>query len=111
LSISGLDVTNQCNTPFAQKRGNQLLGSKSSLNFFSYVDLINNDEFARRPSTNSTYAASVVSAKKLPIMKKSNFLISPDTSGDENDCESDTQSLISSSIGECLRDTKVEINY
>lgn len=95
------------------KRSPQLKSSKSQLNFFSYVDLINNDEFAKksRPNFNSSYSSGVIPTKKSPLASQSTrkFMISPETSSDEYD--DDNRSLISSSMGECLRETRVEINH
>ena len=173
----------------------KLASSQSSLNFYSYADMINNDEFAKRPAFKSSYshgfipslkspsfsgpsgqannqssskhssfikhrnqssqlskellgAAPSSSAKpKLPGFKSKNdqsdlsqpspakFLVSPESSDSEDHSQlnkrksigsatsaynpppsmanptfSDNESLISTSIGDCIRQSTTEIN-
>lgn len=113
MSMSG-DTNNSNNHLNNGKRSPQLKSSKSQLNFFSYVDLINNDEFAKksRPRFNSSYSSGIIPTKKSPLASTQfagKFMISPESSGDEG--EDDNKSLISSSMGECLREARVEINH
>lgn len=46
----------------------KLAGSQSSLNFYSYADMINNDEFAKRPAFKSSYSHGFI-----PSMKSQSF--------------------------------------
>ncbi|CUM67507.1 uncharacterized protein PRCAT00005206001 [Priceomyces carsonii] len=135
----------------------KLTSSRSSLSFYSYADMINTDEFARRPSIKQSYssqgftplsknsfAKNSFAKQKLPpqssqlsrqLSGKDNgmnslqkFLISPESSDEEqennslkskrksissaasNNLMNDNESLISSSVGDCLRRTTTEIN-
>lgn len=121
----------------------KLTSSKSSISFYSYADMINNDEYAKRPSFKNSYShgfvptrkdsAHSISTKSPSHFNSSNskkynsnlnrFLISPESSDLEaemmvpakpksiNDRSiNDDESLVSSSVGNCLRQTRTEIS-
>lgn len=126
-------------TPVSPPRLNQ---SRSSLSFYSYADMVNNDETCKpRPGFRQLLSQSVVpttkkialtsrvptmtSLKSAPVRHMSikdrpqsnlnNYLISPDSSDSEDvlhrkSVSSDNESLVSSTIGDCLRRTTTEIN-
>lgn len=83
--------------------------NSSQLNFFSYVDLINNDEFAKntRPSFKTSYSSGVIPTRKSPLgsINAKKFMISPESSGDED------EKLITTSLADCLRDANGEIRH
>lgn len=137
------------------------LQNTRSLSFYSYADMLNNDEYARRPSFQLSYSQGIVPTKgsmksfhqsftKAPLARtksqnsssqlskqfssnqndknKTNmnkFLISPESSdGEENDFVSvksgrksivsnssfyDNESLVSSLVGDCIRQNTTEI--
>lgn len=51
----------------------KLTSSKSSLSFYSYADMINNDEYARRPSFKQSYSQSIVPTVGRKQSVSSNF--------------------------------------
>ena len=134
--------------PFAPSRKNSALSihqSRSSLSFYSYAAMVNNDETwksppgrpgfrqlvshsmvpttkklaltSRVPTMTSLKSAPVrhMSIKDRPQSNLNNYLISPDSSDSEDvlhrkSVSSDNESLVSSTIGDCLRRTTTEIN-
>ncbi|XXZ99410.1 putative beta-1,6-N-acetylglucosaminyltransferase [Meyerozyma guilliermondii] len=129
-------------SPVSPPRLNQ---SRSSLSFYSYADMVNNDETwksppgrpgfrqsvshsmvpttkklastSRVPTMTSLKSAPVrhMSIKDRPQSNLNNYLISPDSSDSEDvlhrkSVSSDNESLVSSTIGDCLRRTTTEIN-
>lgn len=128
----------------------KLTSSKSSISFYSYADMINNDEYAKRPSFKNSYSHGFVPTRKDSVnsikfnsaasahsdngtpshfnsanSKKYNsnlnkFLISPESSDLEEELGkpksinsksiNDNESLVSSSVGDCLRQNKTEIS-
>lgn len=51
----------------------KLTSSKSSLSFYSYADMINNDEYARRPSFKQSYSQGIVPTVGRKQSVSSNF--------------------------------------
>lgn len=112
----------------------KLTSSRSSVSFYSYADMLNNDEYAKRPSlNNSSLSQGVIPTRKSSQASSiknlsggrnnkfnsnlNNFLISPESSDSEDEVKSgagaksvDEESLISSSVGDCLRQNTTEIN-
>lgn len=113
----------------------KLTSSRSSVSFYSYADMLNNDEYAKRPSlNNSSFSQGVIPTRKNSQASSvkngnlggrnnkfnsnlNNFLISPESSDSEDEIKSgagsksvDEESLISSSVGDCLRQNTTEIN-
>ncbi|EGV60698.1 putative beta-1,6-N-acetylglucosaminyltransferase [Yamadazyma tenuis] len=132
LESANLSQSQSLNQPISPTSPPRLSSSKSSISFYSYADLINNDEFAKRPSFKQNLSQSMVPSRKNSAasgkaavgpngFKKfdtnlSRFLISPESSDSEDDIHSkrksfhDTESLVSESIGECLRQNKTELS-
>mmetsp|Transcript_3903 Transcript_3903/g.3788 ORF Transcript_3903/g.3788 Transcript_3903/m.3788 type:complete len:345 (+) Transcript_3903:90-1124(+) len=167
LQLSQPQATQQTHSPISPPK---LTSSKSSLSFYSYADMINNEEMQRRPSFKQSYSYS---QNSFPLKKKShvgsipppykksgqsllskelstktnsttaspnqsfsnqNFLILPESSDSEHDnyfqgkrksvssnlssssrpnnlrFDNDNESLVSSSVGDCLRQSTTEIN-
>lgn len=147
MSISqSLHSSNQ-HHPMSPTSPPKLSSSKSSISFYSYADMLNNDEYAKRPSFKNSYSHGFVPTRKDSVnsikypggsesaspshfngtnSKKFNsnlnkFLISPESSDLEDDGGSkaksindqsinDNESLVSSTVGDCLRQTKTEIS-
>lgn len=124
------------NHPISPTSPPKLTSSKSSISFYSYADLLSNDEYTKRPSFKKSYSQGIIPTRKNSmasnktaangnapsgLSKKFNsnlnkFLISPESSDSEDDIQSrnksigDNESLISSSIGDCLRQTSTELS-
>lgn len=167
LQLSQPQAAQQTHSPISPPK---LTSSKSSLSFYSYADMINNEEMQRRPSFKQSYSQNSFHLKKKshvgsipPPYKKSgqsllskelstkntfttaspnqsfsnqNFLILPESSDSEHenyfqgkrksvssnissgskpnnlrfDNDNDNESLVSSSVGDCLRQSTTEIN-
>lgn len=123
------------NHPISPTSPPKLTSSKSSISFYSYADLLSSDEYTKRPSFKQSYSQGIIPTRKNSVnstktasngnqpsglSKKFNsnlnkFLISPESSDSEDDVHSrnksinDNESLISSSIGDCLRQTNTEL--
>jgi len=167
LQLSQPQAAQQTQSPISPPK---LTSSKSSLSFYSYADMISNEEMQRRPSFKQSYSYS---QNSFPLKKKShvgsipppykksgqsllskelsaknpsttaspnqsfsnqNFLILPESSDSEHEnyfqgkrksissnissnskpnnlrFDNDNESLVSSSVGDCLRQSTTEIN-
>lgn len=142
--------SNNMSHPMSPTSPPKLTSSKSSISFYSYADMINNDEYAKRPSFKNSYSHGFVPTRKDSVnsikfnsaasahsdngtpshfnsanSKKYNsnlnkFLISPESSDLEEELGkpksinsksiNDNESLVSSSVGDCLRQNKTEIS-
>ncbi|CAH6721820.1 hypothetical protein CLIB1444_07S03158 [[Candida] jaroonii] len=135
---STMTQSNSVNHPISPTSPPKLTSSKSSISFYSYADLLNNDEFAKRPTFNNSYSQSFIPTRKSSVSSKlhsnshphspslpsnqsfnnrkfnsslNKFLISPESSDSEDDkLKNDNESFVSSSIGDCLRTNTAELN-
>lgn len=137
-----MNTSTSLNHPISPTSPPKLTSSKSSISFYSYADLLSNDEFAKRPNFKQSYSHGIIPTSRrnsnfstTNVQNSTNtkrfnsslnrFLISPESSDSEDDSHSkfsgkskttstammnDEESLISSSIGDCLRQTTTEIN-
>lgn len=130
MAIPELSNNESQGNPLSPTSPPKLSSSKSSISFYSYADMLNNDEYAKRPSFKLSYSQGIIPTRKnsLNSSKFSNqngkkfgsnlnkFLISPESSDSEDDVVSrnksinDNESLVSSSIGDCLRQTNTELS-